>query len=170
MPHAWFLVPCRYTSETETVRQQNHKPKINIWKTVEALELGSWLQHTAAAMESLLFASADFPLTLCPGTRNNISSILWTISSSAWSWKCPGWGLCKCAAWRVLHSWIQTAFAAATLNVAPCKKRSNFTSRPNKLKFCKGAFTVHTRSPLSYLLCKGFQIHSVWHCWWGAGY
>lgn len=147
MPHARFLVPC--VPHFREIRQQNHKPKINIWKTAKALELGSWLQHTAAAMESLLSASADFSLTLCPGATNNIFSILWTVSSSARSWKCPGWRLCKCAVCRVLHSWNQTAFAAATLNTTPCQKRSNYISRPSILESCKRAFTLHSGSPLS---------------------
>lgn len=51
MPHAWQIAPCVYSLEKLSNRGWY---KINIWKTKGMVELSSWSEHAATAMENLL--------------------------------------------------------------------------------------------------------------------
>lgn len=156
MPHTWH---CSLYVPFREVEQQRGKPKINIWKTEGMLELSSWSEHTAAAMENLL-PSLQNP---CRSTRDGcIESPLPVASSSAGILRMIWLGSAHTARSQGFTQLELRSFAVVTLKAAQWQEVPPFIHQTRQ----SSAFAVCGGSILPWVLCKDFQINRCWLCQW----
>lgn len=140
--------------------------KINIWKTEGMLELSSWSEHTAAAMENLLPslqnafshplpwhtalaavpAALPAPLELLPALQGPQGDV---------AGQCPR---SECAGFYMAGA---GQLCCGHLSAAQWQEVPPFITRPES-----SAFAVCGGSILSWVLCKDFQINRCWLCQW----